>query len=408
MLERLESVDWSRLKHAYGPATDVPAQIRALASQDAKTREDARWQLYGNIFHQGTRYEATPHAVPFLYELLREPTVREKHEIVTMLVSLAIGYDESHLPDGINPVEFRQQLKREEDDLSAEGRSERDEYAVSPAGLIDCYDAVLSGADALINLLDANDEELRCAAAYALAWFPEAASTSLPRLRESIVRSSMAVERATAIIASGLIARNLPAPPDLSFIASYLDQAHPQIVRTAAAIALAREPLSPEIMHALVGLLQVPDSQADAIQRLHFNEGKIRGLVSLVLSKYGRSQRGEVVETLCQVLKNVNSYESIDVTVAILGLIVDAQGRSLQEIGFANLDETQKLALNSIADYGGWSSCGGFANYDLLMADYRLPSSQERLYLFLGREIDAASVSNKWTTIFRKPWWQFW
>ncbi|MCI0334958.1 MAG: HEAT repeat domain-containing protein [Planctomycetes bacterium] len=367
MLEGLSSVDWSSVKHAYGPATDVPDQIRALASQDAKTRENARWNLYGNIFHQGTRYEATPHAVPFLFELLKEPTVQDKHEVVYLLVALAIGYDESYLPDGFDPQEFREQLTSQEVNLTDESQAECCEFGVSPGALIDCYDAILSRAVVLMDLLGADDEELRCAAAYALAWFPEVSSESLPRLRELAEQATSAVEQATAVIAFGLIARNVPNRADLAFLAPFLNEARPPLVRTAAAIALAGDARTPEIMQVLVSALQLPESALKQSTQIRFNEGKLRGYVCLVLGKHGRAQRDKVVHALCEVLRSVNSYESLDVTVAILGLIADHEGQSLQEIGLDNLDTTQKLALNAIADYGGWSSCGGFANYDLLI-----------------------------------------
>ncbi|MEV4141189.1 hypothetical protein AB0J72_54620 [Dactylosporangium sp. NPDC049742] len=55
-LERLGDVPWAELGHAYGSAADVPDLILALRSQDADARARARWHLYGNIFHQGTRY----------------------------------------------------------------------------------------------------------------------------------------------------------------------------------------------------------------------------------------------------------------------------------------------------------------------------------------------------------------
>ena len=50
------------LHHAYGPAEDVPNQLRALISHDEKQRDEALYALHGNIWHQGTIYEATSHA----------------------------------------------------------------------------------------------------------------------------------------------------------------------------------------------------------------------------------------------------------------------------------------------------------------------------------------------------------
>jgi hypothetical protein len=102
MLEGLDLVDWNKLVHAYGPAIDVPEQIRNLASHSSDVREKALWQLYGNIFHQGTRYPATAVAVPFLFELLERPDVPDRHKIVYLLVGLALGFEEEMLPKGVD------------------------------------------------------------------------------------------------------------------------------------------------------------------------------------------------------------------------------------------------------------------------------------------------------------------
>ena len=91
MLEGLDRIDWSSLHHAYGSASDVPGQIRALASTDQTEREHALYDLFGNIWHQGTVYEASAHAVPFLIELVREPAVQGKVGILGLLDCLATG-----------------------------------------------------------------------------------------------------------------------------------------------------------------------------------------------------------------------------------------------------------------------------------------------------------------------------
>jgi hypothetical protein len=70
MLEGLDSIPWGKLRHAYGRASDVPGDLRALRSDQPGIREGALDRLYGTIFHQGKRYEATPYAVPFLCELI--------------------------------------------------------------------------------------------------------------------------------------------------------------------------------------------------------------------------------------------------------------------------------------------------------------------------------------------------
>ncbi|MET4922238.1 HEAT repeat domain-containing protein [Streptomyces sp. PSRA5] len=61
----LDAQPWAEREHAYGSADDLPDQLRALASDDAEESEEALYELYGNIVHQGSVYEATAHAVPY-------------------------------------------------------------------------------------------------------------------------------------------------------------------------------------------------------------------------------------------------------------------------------------------------------------------------------------------------------
>ncbi len=121
MLQGLDAIDWGSLNHAYGAASDVPDLLRALASPLAEDRSNALSELYGNIYHQGTVYEATSYAVPFLIEMLREPTVPDKAEILGLLQSISQGtsYLEVHQhitssPQERKTDEFRERLRAEQ------------------------------------------------------------------------------------------------------------------------------------------------------------------------------------------------------------------------------------------------------------------------------------------------------
>src|SRR6185312_10503993 len=92
MLDGLGTVDWKTLKHAYGPATDVPDMIRALGSADAGIRDSAMHSAFGNIFHQGTRYPATPAALPFLVELAAQPHHEDVGGLLGLIVRCTAGY----------------------------------------------------------------------------------------------------------------------------------------------------------------------------------------------------------------------------------------------------------------------------------------------------------------------------
>lgn len=90
MLEHLDDVDWPRLHHAYGPADDVPGLLRSLISTEPTTRDQAWGVLYGNVIHQGTVWQVTPHVVPFLLEIL-EGGGPDPHRVLRYLAALVEG-----------------------------------------------------------------------------------------------------------------------------------------------------------------------------------------------------------------------------------------------------------------------------------------------------------------------------
>jgi hypothetical protein len=90
VLEDIDNVSWSKINHAYGPATDVPAQLRALAFGDEQERKCALHALHGNIWHQHTIYEATAYVVLFLVELVQNQ-VSVQEEVLSLIVLIATG-----------------------------------------------------------------------------------------------------------------------------------------------------------------------------------------------------------------------------------------------------------------------------------------------------------------------------
>ena len=104
MLESLNSVDWTNLSHAYGKAANVPDQIHALLSETEAERSNALMELSENLVHQGSRFEATPYAVPFLFEIMEHPSCQNHAQIIDLLVSLAAGLSDTLLPHGYDLV----------------------------------------------------------------------------------------------------------------------------------------------------------------------------------------------------------------------------------------------------------------------------------------------------------------
>jgi hypothetical protein len=95
MLEGLDKINWSQLHHAYDEASDVPVLIHQLLSEEDDIVDEAIYELFGNIYHQGTVYQASAYAVPFLQELLNSSEITEKIKtsIACLLASMADSYE---------------------------------------------------------------------------------------------------------------------------------------------------------------------------------------------------------------------------------------------------------------------------------------------------------------------------
>ncbi len=376
MLNNLDDIPWSSLLHAYGEASDVPGQIRALASQDKQEREDALWELYGNIFHQGTRYQATPMAIPFLFELLDREDTPDRHEIVYLLVSLALGYEEYYLPAGIDPEALRSETARSESSLSPEERAECDRYGFSPQASLDSYEAVRQGVASFLTSIESKDSLLSRAAIYALAWFPEHAESSLAAIRAKIPQLSDPVCLANALLSLGLLWRSTGTPSDSALRDGFLDH-ESLVVRAATAIAYAGEQMDDETVAGLIETLKETES-LQSLEALRFNEGRLSGYAGLTLALFGHDQRSTAVPALCKALEGVGAYAALDIAEALLKLTIVDTEKPITETPAHALDSLTGMALHAIADHGGWKLSGGeFVNFGELMRAYGLPGNRK-------------------------------
>ena len=98
--------------HAYGPADDVPALLRAVALGDDDARARAWWELWENVHHQGTVYEATVPAIPFLARVAAAPHHPDRVNAVSFLRQAAVG-------DGSSAPQVRAAVEAVLDDLLA-------------------------------------------------------------------------------------------------------------------------------------------------------------------------------------------------------------------------------------------------------------------------------------------------
>ena len=138
-LAGLDDVAWDSLEHAYGPADDVPDLLRALAAGDAEQAEEAVYELYSNIWHQGSVYPATIPAVPFLVAIAASgASGTQTPQVLRLLGDIAASTDPREVED---PAAVRS--------------------------------AVAAHAEAIAGLLDHQDAQVRAGAQFVLVYAGE-------------------------------------------------------------------------------------------------------------------------------------------------------------------------------------------------------------------------------------------
>ncbi|KKK04869.1 hypothetical protein [Micromonospora sp. HK10] len=182
-LAGLNEIPWESLHHAYGPAVDVPEQLRALRSAEVPVRHGALSALFGNVYHQGTRWGASCHVVPFLVALIDDPDTPDRAAVADLLRSVVVGdRRDDELPfdprrtfaaaEGVTD----EQVALVERHLEAEDLFEHEEAAEVADGVAvrweaDAFHAGARHTDRYLRWLTDPDPRLAAYAAELLAWF---------------------------------------------------------------------------------------------------------------------------------------------------------------------------------------------------------------------------------------------
>lgn len=367
-LDGVESVAWETLEHAYGPATDVPALLAAL--DDPAQLDATAYTLYGNVFHQGSRYEVTPFVVPFLAARLREgasdPALAEF--LISYLAHLAVGYPTDLFPRLYRPDEWVIEF----DDAAAlklraeiAGRPWREREA--DMGRLDrhwamaSYFAVEAHLDAVLPYLEAAEPTVRDEACALLSWFPRKVAT----VRGALEAAADARNEGAPILALARLGADVRA----RVARGLAHESRAQRVLTATAAALAVPPVVDddvvrELTTPLGDLAETPSPFADTLA----------STAGAGLAALGPEHRDVVARALALAHVDANPMVTLHLTRQLFEcLFVD--GRPPQKA--SNLDATARAALAYVADHGGWSIPKGgdrvFANYGELVAAFGFP-----------------------------------
>jgi hypothetical protein len=221
MLDDLDSIPWPRLTHAYGSAADVPALLRALrdAPADQSGEDSPLWCLFGNIWHQGTVYEATAYAVPFLIEIAQDKGTQDRVGVLALLAEIA---------NGTSYRAVHGNLLEEPDFMAKQARE---------LGWVDrAHAAVAAGFPALVGMSQ-EEGEVRLAALHVLAQLPEHAAAVSGLLQDLLTQETDSLQRAGLLL---LLAQTAPLLDTVPAVLSDALTSPDVRQRRAATLALAR------------------------------------------------------------------------------------------------------------------------------------------------------------------------
>ena len=384
MLEGLNKIDWKALEHAYGDASDVPDLIRSLTSKDETERKNALWELYGNIFHQGTRYEATPHAIPFIFELIREPEIPDKANLMKFTVDLALGYPEAFLPKGPNVEDWAvdAELLKEEAETGDIDEID-DDWVKNIDAFIDSYKAVLKEVPTYYKFLNIKDPETKIMAIFAIAWFREVASESANKIRPLIAKEKDEFIIANLLISLSMLDSYIEEKKDEQLFRKFLLDYDSILVKMSAAIALVNI-LEEDVDIAPIDFIlkQIPTIIDTELSPFEFpwNDGELLGFISEVIKFCAIQTPEKVIPDLSKLLSKLTGVKALNVIYSLLWIVFPdppEQGSWT----FKQLNKYQKMVLKVLAKNESLWVDENIEAEDLkdLLDEYRLPNNLKAL-----------------------------
>jgi hypothetical protein len=361
MLQELDKVPWADLEHAYGSAADVPALLRQLLDPDPKVRSEVLGTLYNNVFHQGTRYPATSHVIPFLIELCANADVPRRGDLLGFWGSLITGYfsvqERPVWGDGERVHHCGEILAPEPGDSF---------WGDYPATLYQVYRTSLQGHQLLCSLLADDDSAVRAGAAWVLACLPTMAESSVPKLAAQVVKEPSEWVRAAIAFALGELGASDP-------LRSLLIADPSAVPRCMAACQLARIDPTEDLMEPLLYFVSQPVEWYD---RVPGAGGKSTGDAAFSISHLPAEIRRKAVPAICDRLDQARCFDTMPLVRALLSAAFTPQKEPLTE-----LTAFQEQILTRMVDTEELWSVG---NLMWTFKAYGLPHNREKCAQLLG------------------------
>jgi hypothetical protein len=257
-------VDWSRLTHAYGKATDLPLVLDERGASSAAKRSRALARIGASICHQGTLYTATAPAAVALVEGVASAKPKDRAAILRLLGAIATL-------DGT--VDFL---------IDGKVRARR------PPAWKRALGAVAAGGPLYRALLEDGDRAVRARAAYLLASLPTEPKGAARAILEALARETSASATAALLLALGSLGRALRSSATVEPRESRLTHrdAH---VRAAAAIACAQVTAGRPGERATAELAKAARTKRLVVEELGWSDGDLAALATRTLAALPRT-----------------------------------------------------------------------------------------------------------------------
>lgn len=359
MLERLDEVPWDTLEHAYGTAEDVPDLLRRLLSSDPKVRAGAQYTLYGNVFHQGTRFPVTPYVIPFLIEMCAEPSVPDRFWLLSYWGSLITGYfsvqerpcwgdgERIHYSDDVDPDE---------------GEPQEDEPYTR--ALHQIYQESLKGYPLLRTLIDDPDHAVRTGAAWVLACLPTMAAESVPLLAGREEPSGWV--RVSIAFALGELGAIEPLRRTLA------EDDFPA-ARCMAACELARIAPDPAL---IASLLEFVADNIEGYENIPGAGGKSSGDASHSISLLPAELQQQAIPAICDRLDQARLFDTMPMVRTLIAAAFPPSDEPVTE-----LNDLQRYVLGRMVDN---SEMWNIGNLYWEFKSHGLPSDRNECAKLLG------------------------
>jgi hypothetical protein len=303
MLERLSAFDWSKLTHAYGSAHDVPQLLRDLTSHDEEVCRGALGMLYTTIYHQGTVYQASAYAVPFLLELVQQEEIQEREGLLHLLAHLAGGnaYLRQHMQFSTD---------EQKHDPAFQKQLEEEVFWVDST-----HQAVKAGIPLYLELLTHQDVKIRMHAIYLLSHFRSEITQVLPHLSIRFEHEKDQKKYACLLYAVSVLIRDHSEDYLDAFhlLEQSLDESETELIRVAAAMAViltGSQTLPSRVLDVLLEAIMHPDTVENMYEELPWAKGWLLVDATISLSHLPSSFTHQLVDPrLIDFLERVRAQE---------------------------------------------------------------------------------------------------